>query len=106
MLAVNDVKYLLPDEEVIHAEFGGQSNQLTDEVPMALGSALYEIHQKIIIDAQLFPYRSDEREIAFKHLKATQAGDLILYDEAIRHSGNGRTSVLSTWLVYACQSRL
>jgi len=47
---------------------------------MELGSALYAIHQKIISDAQLFPYRSDEREIAFKHLEATQAGDLILYD--------------------------
>ncbi len=47
---------------------------------MALGSALYDIHQKIIVDAQLFLYRNDEREIAFKHLEATQVGDLILYD--------------------------
>ncbi len=80
VLAVDGVKYHLPNEEAIHTEFGGQSNQHTDEVPMALGSALYDIHQKIIIDAQLFPYRSDEREVAFKHLEATQAGDLILYD--------------------------
>ena len=79
VLAVDGVKYHLPDEEAIHTEFGGQSNQHTDEVPMALGSALYDIHQKIIIDAQLFPYRSDDRAIAFKHLEATQAGDLILY---------------------------
>jgi hypothetical protein len=80
VLAVEGVKYHLPDEEAIHTEFGGQSNQHTDEVPMALGSALYDIHQKIIVDAQLFPYRSDEREIAYLHLEATQAGDLILYD--------------------------
>jgi len=80
VLAVDGVKYHLPDEDVIHTEFGGQSNQHPDEIPMALGSALYDIHQKIIIDAHLFPYRSDEREIAFKHLQATQAGDLILYD--------------------------
>ncbi len=80
VLAVDGVKYHLPDEAVIHTEFGGQSNQSTHEVPMALGSALYDIHQNIIIDAQLFPYRSDERAIAFKHLQATQAGDLILYD--------------------------
>ena len=78
MLAVDGVKYHLPDETVIHTEFGGQSNQSTEDVPMALGSALYDIHQKIIIDAQLFPYRSDERAIAFKHLQATQA-----------YSGNG-----------------
>ncbi len=80
VLAVDGVKYHLPDEDAIHSEFGGQSNQHTDEVPMALGSALYAIHQKIILDAQLFPYRSDEREVAFKHLEATQAGDLVLYD--------------------------
>ena len=80
VLAVDGVKYHLPDEDAIHAEFGGQSNQHPDEVPMALGSALYDIHQKIIIDAQLFPYRSDERAIAFKHLEATQVGDVILYD--------------------------
>ncbi len=80
MLTVDGVKYHLPDEHVIHTEFGGQSNQHPDTVPMALGSALYDIHQKIIVDAQLFPYRSDEREIAYLHLEATQAGDLILYD--------------------------
>jgi hypothetical protein len=62
----------LPDETAIHTEFGGQSNQHTDEVPMALGSALYDIYQKIILDAQLFPYRSDEREIAYLHLEATR----------------------------------
>ena len=97
VLAVDGVKYHLPESQAIHAQFGGQSNQHTDEVPMALGSALYDIHQKIIIDAQLFPYRSDEREIAFKHLEATQAGDLILYDRGYPAlKVNGCTSALST----------
>ncbi len=80
VLAVDGSKYHLPDEEAIHTEFGGQPNQHRDEVPMALGSTLYDIHHKIIVDAQLFPYRSDEREIAYQHLEATQTGDLILYD--------------------------
>ncbi len=62
------VKYQLPNKNAIHTEFGGQSNQHTDEAPMALGTALYDIHQKPIVDAQLFPYRSDEREMAFKPL--------------------------------------
>ena len=79
-LAVDGVKLHLPDEEVIHQAFGGQGNQHVDEFPMALGSALYDVFQKVIIDAQIFPYRSSEREIAFQHLAATQAGDLILYD--------------------------
>jgi len=80
VLAVDGVKYHLPEEEAIHLAFGGQGNQYIDEVPMALGSALYDVFQKIIIDAKLFPYRSGERELAFQHLAATQAGDLVLYD--------------------------
>ncbi len=79
-MAVDGVKYHLPDESAIQAEFGGQSNQHTNEVPMALGSTLYDVFQKIIIDARLLPYRSDERGIAYQHLNATQADDLILYD--------------------------
>ena len=79
-LAIDGVKLLLPDEEALHQEFGGQSNQHVDEIPMAMGSTLYDVFQKVVIDARLFPYRSSEREIAYQHLAATQAGDLVLYD--------------------------
>lgn len=80
VLAVDGVKYHLPDEKVIRRAFGGQGNQHVEEFPMALGSALYDVFQKVIIDAQLFPYRSSERDIAYQHLAAIQAGDLVLYD--------------------------
>lgn len=80
VLAVDGVKLRLPDEAVIHQAFGGQGNQHAEEVPMAMGSTLYDVFQKVVIDAQLFPYRSSEREIAYQHLAATQAGDLVLYD--------------------------
>lgn len=80
ILAVDGVKYHLPDESAIRTEFGGQSNQHTDEVPMALGSTLYDVFQEIVLDARLLPYRSDERAIACQHLDTTQAGDLVLYD--------------------------
>lgn len=80
ILAVDGVKLHLPDEAEIHQTFGGQGNQYVDAFSMALGSALYDVFQNIILDARICPYRSSEREIAFQHLAATQVGDLVLYD--------------------------
>jgi len=80
VLAVDGVKYHLPDSAAIHQAFGGQGNQYIDDQPMALGSALYDVFQKLIVDARLSPYRSSEREIAYQHLSATQPDDLVLYD--------------------------
>ena len=79
VLGVDGTKYHLPDNEVIVAKFGGQSNQHT-EVPMALGSCLYDVFQGLVIDARLAPYKSSERELAYKHLASAQAKDLIVYD--------------------------
>lgn len=64
----------------IHQTFGGQSNQHNDEVPMALGSCLYDVFQGLVLDATLAPYKSSERELAFGHLSFADETDLILYD--------------------------
>jgi hypothetical protein len=80
VLAVDGCKYQLPNTPQIHQYFGGQGNQHVDDQPMALGSTLYDVFQKVVVDALLCPYRSNEREIAFQHLGATQDGDLVLYD--------------------------
>ncbi|MCK4710671.1 MAG: IS4 family transposase, partial [Gammaproteobacteria bacterium] len=80
VLAVDGIKVHVPNEAVIHEEFGGQSNQYADVTPMAMDPTLYDVFQKTIIDAQLYPYRSDEREMAFQHLSASQKGDIVLYD--------------------------
>jgi len=80
VLAVDGSKYHLPDSEEIHKAFGGQSNQHTDEVPMALGSCLHDVFHGVVLDARLQPYRSNERTLAYQHLDFTQAGDLVLYD--------------------------
>ncbi len=37
VLVVDSVKYYLPDEKAVRAEFGGQSNQHPYQVPMVLG---------------------------------------------------------------------
>ncbi len=55
---------------MIHTEFGGQSNQKTNEVPMALGSALYDIHQKIIKVVYLMTNLLDVQRYPVQALKA------------------------------------
>lgn len=79
VLGVDGTKYHLPDNEAIVEKFGGQTNQHT-EVPMALGSCLYDVFQGLVIDARLAPYKSSERELAYEHLASVQAKDLIVYD--------------------------
>lgn len=79
ILAVDGSKYYLPDTPQIHAVFGGQSNQ-HKEAPMALGSCLYDVFQGLVLDAQLAPCRSSERELAYQHLDKSKPGDVLLYD--------------------------
>ncbi len=49
VLAVDGVKLHLSNDEVIHPASGGQGHRQADEHPMALGSALYGVFQKIMI---------------------------------------------------------
>jgi len=79
VLAVDGSKYTLPVSKLIMKYFGGQPNQ-HKTVPMALGSCLYDVFQGTCIDAQLAPYHSSERDLAYCHLDYTQDGDLIVYD--------------------------
>lgn len=79
VLAVDGSKYILPETKPIEKYFGGQPNQHTT-TPMALGSCLYDVFLGTCVDAQLAPYSSSERDLAYGHLEYTQKGDLTLYD--------------------------
>ena len=59
-------------------EYGGVSNQFEKQVPMAMGSCLYDVFQGVVLDAILAPYRSSERELAYQHLSLAVVGDFIL----------------------------
>lgn len=95
VLAVDGTKYLLPDTEVMFAEYGGVSNQFEKRVPMAMGSCLYDVFRGLVLDAKLAPYHASERELAFQHLSLAEEGDLILYDRGYP----------SLWLFSAHQDR-
>ncbi len=80
VLAVDGSKYLLPNTKDLYNTFGGMTNQFEKCIPMALGSALYDVFQGLILDAQLAPYASSERDLALRHLEHSETTDLTLYD--------------------------
>jgi len=80
VLAVDGSKYLLPNRKGLHDTFGGMTNQFEKRIPMALGSVLYDVFQGLILDAQLAPYASSERDLALRHMDHLKPMDLTLYD--------------------------
>lgn len=80
VLAVDGTKYHLPDEPDVIERFGTSFNQFSQPISMAMGSVLYDVFTKLVIDARLYPYASSEREAALDHLDASDEGDLIVYD--------------------------
>ena len=95
VLAVDGTKYLLPNTNIMFTEYGGVSNQFEKRVPMAMGSCLYDVFQGVVLEAILAPYRSSERELAYRHLSLAERNDVILYDRGYP----------SFWLFAAHQER-
>lgn len=72
--------YLEPTKELV-ARYGQKKNNLNCKAKVSM---LCEIHEGIIIDAQMEAYYTGERELALKHLEAFEAyhqkKDLIIFD--------------------------
>ena len=72
--------YLEPTKELV-ARYGQKKNNLNCKAKVSM---LCEVHEGIIIDAQMEAYYTSERELALKHLEAFEAyhqkKDLIIFD--------------------------
>jgi len=77
LCAVDGSTLRLPNKAPIVEHFGRQQD---NSVPQARLSQLYDVLNSVTIDAQLSPFHIGERDLAYKHLKQTQANDLIIYD--------------------------
>jgi hypothetical protein len=80
LLAIDGSTAVLPRSEEVQAWFGvGNAAQ---DPPCVLGriSALYDVLNRLIVDAQLAPYRVGEHELALTHLGHLGAGDVVLFD--------------------------
>lgn len=86
LLAVDGSKVVLPNTEEVREEFGtirysnGKNDEIEGEHPYALASVLYDVLNRIAVDAQLGKAKAYEVDLAIEHLAHTQAGDLLTMD--------------------------
>jgi hypothetical protein len=86
VLAVDGSKVALPDTADVRAEFGtiaysgGKDSETQGERPWALASVLYDVLNRVALDAVLGEARAYAVELACGHLAHTRAGDLLLMD--------------------------
>lgn len=80
LLAIDGSTALLPRSQEVMEWFGVVDEK--QESPRAIGrvSALYDVLNRMVLDAQLAPYRLGERELAAMHLPIVGENDLLLFD--------------------------
>ncbi|WP_305910214.1 IS4 family transposase [Methylomarinum sp. Ch1-1] len=86
ILAVDGSKVVLPNTEKVREEFGtinysnGKNNEIEGEHPYALASVLYDVLNRMAVDARLGRAKAYEVDLAIEHLAHTKAGDLLTMD--------------------------
>jgi hypothetical protein len=86
VLAVDGSKVALPDTPGVREEFGaiaysgGKDAEIQGERPWALAAVLYDVLNRVALDAVLGEARAYEVDLACGHLAHTRDGDLLLMD--------------------------
>lgn len=86
VLAIDGSKFVLPNNEAICNEFGtiawsqGKDSDIQGERPYALASVLYDVLNRVALDATLGKAKAYEIDLAIGHLSHTRAGDLLTMD--------------------------
>lgn len=86
ILAIDGSKIRLPNTPEIFACFGaipysqGEDSDVQGEHPYALASVLYDVLNRVAIDATLGQANAYEVDLAIAHLSHTQGNDLLLLD--------------------------
>lgn len=65
--AIDGSKIQLPDDPALRVHFGTTGKGRT--AATGQGSVLYDVYNKIILDAHLEPIHTDERELALRHIE-------------------------------------
>lgn len=76
LCAVDGSMINLPERPQLRAHFDPHNKNR----PQARASQLYDVLNRVTIDAELAPIAVDERTLAAHHLNKTQEGDLVIYD--------------------------
>ena len=86
VLAVDGSKIILPNTKNVREDFGtisysgGKDNKIIGKHPYALASVLYDVLNRVAVDARLGNARAYEVDLAIEHLAHTQAKDLLTMD--------------------------
>ena len=81
LCAIDGTMLRLPNEKAIVEHFGiHNGRQSQKDCPMALASVYYDVLNQIVIDAQLAPIHTSERDCATQHLQQAKSNDLVLFD--------------------------
>jgi hypothetical protein len=86
VLAIDGSKLVLPDSEDVCREFGtiaysaGKAGEIQGERPYALASVMYDVLNRVAVDAGLGRADAYEVELAVAHLEHTGPSDLALMD--------------------------
>jgi len=80
LLAIDGSTTRLPHIKAIAEHFGAWRVRQGDPSPMARVSQLFDVLNKITVDALIYPKSSGERKLAAEHLLKAMPGDLILLD--------------------------
>lgn len=86
VLAIDGSKFVLPDNAAIREAFGtiawrsGKDAEIQGERPYALASVMYDVLNRVALDATLNPAKAYEVDLAIGHLSHTRAGDLLTMD--------------------------
>lgn len=83
VLAVDGSKLLLPDSDEVREAFGTiawTNGEQQGENPYALASVLYDVLNRVAIDARLGKAKAYEVDLAVAHLAHTTAADLLIMD--------------------------
>lgn len=80
VLAVDGSRITLPNTAELRKRFGAAKNQSEVEIVQAKTSILYDVLNKITLDAILDGQDKGEQELALRHAHCWQKKDLIIYD--------------------------
>jgi hypothetical protein len=86
VLGIDGSKIVLPDTEEVREEFGtiaytgGKTAEVRGERPYALASALYDVLNRVCLDAALGRAGAYEVDLAVQHLAHTRPADLMVLD--------------------------
>lgn len=80
VLAVDGSRITLPNTTELKRCFGAAKNQSEVEVVQARASILYDVLNRIVLDATLGKMEQGEQELALTHEHRWQEKDLVIYD--------------------------